>query len=189
MTPLTHRIADLMFPLDEFYAEHGDAVPLVEPVDGALVPPPYRDLLVHERDMTSTLEEHFGEAIRLRLLEVRRDGSWLRRQVVLITDGAERPVEYGAIRIDLSAFGPAAVKSIIDCRRPLGAILREFKVAHFCRPSAFFRFRSDPTTRSVFDLQSEMTLYGRHTLLSGHDDRTLAEVVEILPPIESSESR
>lgn len=188
MTPLTHRIADLMFPLDEFYVERGDSMPAVEPVDAALVPPPYRDLLVHDRDMTTTLEDRFGGPISLRLLEVRRDGSWLRRQVVLLRDADERPVEYGAIRIDLSAFAPGAVRSIIECRRPLGAILHEHKVEHQCRPSAFFRFRSDPTTRSVFALRRDTTLYGRHTLLYDGGERTLAEVVEILPPIESSDS-
>lgn len=182
MTPLTHRIADLMFPLDEFYAEHGEAVPQVEAVEGRLVPSPYRDLLVHDRDMTSTLEAHHGEPISLRLLEVRRDGHWLRRQVVLITERAETPVEYGAIRIDLGAFAPAAVRSIIECRRPLGAILHDFGVAHACRPTAYFRLRSDPTTRSVFNLPRPVTLYGRHTLLVGPLERTLAEVVEILPP-------
>lgn len=188
MTPLTHRIADLMFPLDEFYADHGDAMPAVEAIDGALMPQPYRGLLVHERDMTSTLEEFFGSPIGLRLLEVRRDETWLRRQVVLVAGAGERPVEYGAIRINLEAFAPPVLRNIIECRRPLGAILHEFRIGHQCRPSAFFRCRSDPTTRSIFALSSETVLYGRHTNLFDGGRRTIAEVVEILPPIEMSES-
>lgn len=188
MTPLVHRIADLMFPLDEFYAERGDAVPQVEAIDGADIPEPYNVLLVHERDMTSTLEQFFDEPMVLRLLDVRREGTWLRRQVVLVTRDSRRAVEFGAIRIDLSSFSSIAVREIVQCHIPLGAILHQFGVGHVCRPSAFFRFQSDPTTRAVFGLQAEQTLYGRHTLLYDRDDRTLAEVVEILPLIETSQS-
>ncbi len=188
MTPLVHRIADLMFPLEEFYADRGDVVPQVEAVQGADVPAPYRELLVHERDMTSTLEEYHGQRIGLRLLEVRRDGEWLRRQVVLLTENDHKPVEYGAIRIDLSAFDLEAVRNIVGCRQPLGSILHDCGVEHVCRPSAFFRFESDLTTRSAFRLTGSKTLYGRHSVIYDGQERTLAEVVEILPPIATNES-
>jgi hypothetical protein len=177
-----------MFPLDEFYAERGDAVPQVDAVEGPDLPQPYQQLLVHERDMTTTLEQFFGEPMVLRLLDVRRDGAWLRRQVVLLTKDSRRPVEFGAIRIDLSSFSSLAVRDIVQCHIPLGAILHQFGVSHSCRPSAFFKFQSDPTTRSVFGLMAEATLYGRHTLLYDRDDRTLAEVVEILPLIDPGET-
>ncbi|MCC6908061.1 MAG: hypothetical protein IT430_08990 [Phycisphaerales bacterium] len=183
MTPLVHRIADLMFPLEEFYADRGDALPRIEAVSAGDLPPPYRDLLVHERDMTTTLEEHFGEPVALRLLEVRRDGPWLRRQVVLVGSSSDRPVEFGAIRIDLGRFDSDAVRRIVDCRQPLGAILHDCGVEHACRPSAFFRFVSDAATRAAFELAGPTTLYGRHTLIHNQNDQTLAEVVEILPPI------
>lgn len=187
MTPLVHRIADLMFPLDEFYADHGDALPQVEALETADIPTPYRDLLVHDRDMTSTLAQYFDEAVCLRLLDVRREESWLRRQVVLLGEQTGRAVEFGAIRIDLSSFTPEAVADIVQCRRPLGSILHDYGVGHVCRPSAFFRFESDPTTRSVFQLTGVTTLYGRHTMVYDRDERLLAEVVEILPPIDEGE--
>ncbi len=186
MTPLVHRIADLMFPLEEFYADRGDALPQVEAMNAGELPPPYRDLLVHDRDMTSTLQDHFGEPVALRLLEVRRDGQWLRRQVVLVGASSQRPVEYGAIRINLGRFERDAVHRIVDCRQPLGGILHDCGVDHSCRPSAFFRFLSDPATRVAFQLVGPTMLYGRHTLIHDQSDQTLAEVVEILPPLSEA---
>ena len=41
-------------PLDEFYANAGRALPKIEAVDGIAVPEPYRQLLVHDGDMTPT---------------------------------------------------------------------------------------------------------------------------------------
>ncbi len=188
MTPLVHRVADLMFPLEEFYSDRGDMVPQVEAIDGSEVPAPYRELLVHERDMTSTLGEYYGQNIALRLLEVRRDGDWLRRQVVLLTAVDNQPIEYGAIRIDLSAFDLAAVRKIVECRQPLGSILHACGVEHICRPSAYFRFQSDLATRVAFGLPGPTMLYGRHSVTYDGNGGTLAEVVEILPPIEKCQS-
>ena len=52
-TVLTH-------PLDEFYRLAKRPLPGIKPVDGAALPEPYRSLLVHERDMTSTLGQFHG---------------------------------------------------------------------------------------------------------------------------------
>ena len=57
-TVLTH-------PLDEFYRLAKRPLPGIEPVDGAALPEPYRSLLVHERDMTSTLGQFHGDDIGL----------------------------------------------------------------------------------------------------------------------------
>ena len=70
-------------------------MPAVEAVDGDAMPEPYRGLLVHQRDMTTTLESFCGERLHLRVLQKRRQGDLLTRQVVLETDKAGRPLEFG----------------------------------------------------------------------------------------------
>src|SRR6266516_2437893 len=94
------RIA-LAHPLDEFYAQMGLALPPLQQVDGEAVPQPYKQLLVYHDDMTLTLEKYYGRDIHLRLLGRRRKGSGYFRKVVLLLDGTEQPVEFGAIKIYL----------------------------------------------------------------------------------------
>ena len=50
------------YPLDEFYALAGRTLPAIEQVPGESVPEPYRQLLVHQDDMTPTLEKCYGIA-------------------------------------------------------------------------------------------------------------------------------
>ena len=54
------------YPLDEFYQRRGLHLPPLEVVDAASVPEPYHGLLVHERDMTSTLEAFHQDRVHLR---------------------------------------------------------------------------------------------------------------------------
>lgn len=160
----------------------GDVRP--EAVEALDVPEPYRGLLEHERDMTGTLEEFWGARLTLHPLEVHHVGDLLLRRVVLLAD--ERPVEYGAIRIHLNAFTPEAREKIEAGQTPLGAILRTTDMPYRCQPRGYFRVEADPVTRQGLSLgsQGDIVLYGRLAHLTGPEGRTLAQVVEILPPAE-----
>lgn len=176
---------DLLYPLSEFLS-HGEpeaGVPLQRlEVDGVPMPEPYRGLLVHARDMTSTLEAYHGEEVGLRLLARRRHGESLFRQVVLVGRESSKMVEFGAIRIDLAGFPPPARQEILLGRLPLGTILARFRVAYESRPRLFFRIRSDRRIEEIFALPGRSLLYGRQNELITESGRLLAEVVEILPP-------
>src|SRR5437016_14091603 len=117
--------ATLAHPLDEFYLQMGLALPPLEQVDGEAVPEPYKQLLVHHDDMTPTLEKYHGRDIHLRLLGRRRKGSGYFREVVLLLDGTNQPVEFGAIQVYLDRFGAEARRQILEEQRPLGHILHE----------------------------------------------------------------
>ena len=90
-----------MNPLEPFYRAIGAAAPSFALLEGSHVPEPYRRLLVHERDMTSTLEAFIGQPLSLKVLETRNDGTCLAREVVLMGDRDGIPAEFGAIRIFL----------------------------------------------------------------------------------------
>ena len=68
------------------------------------IPQPYRSLLVHQRDMTLTLEAHFGGRVVLRPLSTFISGAWYYRRVLLAQEYSGRPVEMGAIRMKLAAL-------------------------------------------------------------------------------------
>ena len=176
-TPMAH-------PLDEFYAQMGLTLPPLEEVDGEAVPQPYRRLLVHHHDMTPTLENFHERDIHLRLLGRRRKRDQYFREVVLLLDGSDEPVEFGAIKINLNLFKPEAREQILEERRPLGHILQECGVKHSSRPRAFLRLASDRFINEALRLTGANVLYGRRNTLLDLQERPLAEIVEILPPAQ-----
>jgi chorismate-pyruvate lyase len=168
--------------LDEFYASCRARVPKLVPIDGAEIPEPYRSLLVHDGDMTPTLEDFHNGSIHLEVLRAQCDGTRYSRDVILRMDATDKPVEFGAIEIDLSLFAPQARKDILAAHRPLGAILRDHAVEHDSRPKAFFSVRTDRVIRNSLRIPRSGIVYGRRNTLYVPDGRPLAEIVEILPP-------
>jgi chorismate-pyruvate lyase len=178
-TPPGESIA---YPLDEFYARSGTTLPPLDQVDGQAVPEPYRTLLVHDHDMTSTLETFHGAGVHLRLLGRERKGDEYFREVLLLLEGSERPVEFGAIQIHLDRFPDAARRDILEERYPLGHVLKDHAIAYVSRPKAFLRIASDKIINAVLHLQGAHVLYGRRNTLSNLAGEPLAQIVEILPP-------
>lgn len=172
----------LLYPLDDFYARGGLIVPRVTEVEPDDVPEPYRALLVHDHDMTPTLERFHGERIHLKVIGRQLNGEALSRLVVLTLDQSLRPVEFGAIVIHLQHFPPEARQAILECRTPLGTILADYHVEHQSRPRGFIRVTSDPLIKGAMELTGSQPLYGRRNVLSGPGGAVLADVVEILPP-------
>jgi chorismate-pyruvate lyase len=183
VTPVVQRITALISPLSGFYESAGRPLPRVASRESAALPQPYRRLLVHDQDMTSTLEAYFGSTVRLRVLERRLDDNSITRQVVLVTDSEDQPVEFGAIHIRLDQFSSRARERIVESVRPLGTILREERVAYRCDPRGFFEIQCDQTARRAFALSGAPVLFGRHNLLLTPAGDMIAEVVEILPPL------
>ena len=172
----------LVHPLDEFYTRSGQTLPPLEQIDGEAVPEPYKTLLVHQRDMTSTLESFHRQTIHLHVLGRERRGDEYFREVVLQLDGTGKPVEFGAIKIHLDRFPPPARQLILAERWPLGRILKECAVAYASQPRAFLRIASDKLIDQVLDLRGVHVLYGRRNTLANAAGAALAEIVEILPP-------
>ena len=115
----------MLFPLDFVYARSGVELPQVKPIDPDDIPPPYRSLLVHQIDMTLTLERHFGGRVTLRPLSTFLKGGWYFRRVLLAQEYTGRPVEMGAIRIKVSAFPERIRRQILKNDVPLGRLLRD----------------------------------------------------------------
>ena len=172
----------LVHPLDEFYALAGQPLPPLTSVEGEAVPEPYKTLLVHQNDMTPTLESFHKSSIHLQVLGRRRKRDEYFREVVLRLDGTGKPVEFGAIKINLELFPAAARGEILREHLPLGHILAECKIPHSSRPSGFLRLASDKLINEVLGLNGANVLYGRRNTLFDPKDRPLAEIVEILPP-------
>ena len=174
---------DFLYPLSEFYLRTGLPLPSAISVEGEAVPEPYRSLLVHDADMTSTLERFHGAKCHLSVLEKHHDDSAFSRLVVLTLDGSEKPVEFGAITIYLNRFSPETVDLIRAGQRPLGAILQVHATDYVSCPKTFLQLTSDSTINQALQLKESQVLYGRRNTLFNRSSEPLADIVEILPPL------
>ncbi len=174
--------ADLLFPLSHFCHASGHDLPACEFIDGAVMPEPYRALLVHNGDMTSRLEEFHGAAMKLRVLHREPCGDAYRREVLLCKADSGLPVEYGAIEINLAAFDESLRAQILEGHQPLGGLLNRAGIRYRSEPRAFLKLAPDSVMDAHFDLDGAHTLYGRSNVLLGDGDRVLARIVEVLRP-------
>lgn len=181
-TLATMIAARLAHPLDRFYDRIGRPMPPLAEIDPAAIPQPYRQLLVHDDDMTPTLERFYKCDVVLQVLSKVTEGSEYFREVVLRSHHTGKPIEFGAIKINLDRFAPLARQHVLEEREPLGHILKMDHVRHISRPRAFLRVASDELIDAALGLSGARILYGRSNTLFCPDGQALAEVVEILPP-------
>jgi hypothetical protein len=176
----TSRSQGLLYPLDYAYAHAGLSIPDAVRLRPDDIPLPFRTLLVHDRNMTLTLEAHWGPVL-LRVLSMATEGESYFRRVVLAQEYSARPVVMGAIRIDLTAFSATIRKRILENRLPFGRLLREGGVEYVSRPKAYFSVTPNSEMLGVFWMREPHPLYGRRTeVLIGR--RQVGDIVEVLPP-------
>lgn len=178
----TLSTVDLLYPLNEFYAEAGLTLPAATRINGREMPDPYRRLLVHDRDMTPTLEAFYDRKMNLRVLKYSLDHEVFSRQILLFPEGSETPVVFGAIKIYLDEFPTAARDLVLERRLPLGTILESQSIRHFSKPDAFFEVDADASICQALGIAGPARLYGRRNILGNGTGRKLAQVLEILPP-------
>lgn len=183
--PTTALNPQLAEPLARWYQSAGRPAPEIEAIDSTAMPQPYRQLLVHERDMTSTLEDFHGDRIILRVLGTRHDAPRYRREVVLTLERSGRPVEFGATHVRLTTLPDEAQRLVLEAHRPFGAILRDLAIPYRSRPKAYFRVAADAIIAAALRFTGLPLLYGRCNTISAPDGTVIVDIVEILPPVAS----
>ena len=149
------------------------------------MPLPYRDLLVHDGDMTSRLQQFHDGNVYVDRLHSSTDGGAYFREVILRRESDEVAVEYGAIEISLAALPEDVSAEVLAARRPLGGILNHYRISYNSAPKAFLRIAPDDAIRETFGPVEE-SLYGRCNQITGFNGETFARIVEILPPLDSA---
>lgn len=173
---------EMLYPLSEFYARWGLPLPDAVEIEGDAMPQPYRSLLVHERDMTPTLEAAHAQNTHLHTLDKVIRSHVLSRQVVLVLEDDKTVVEMGAIKIYLGRFPLDARSLINECHVPLGTILKNYRIIHETQPELFFQAKADSVIAGRLEVDPGTTVYGRRAELRDKSRQTLARVIEILPP-------
>lgn len=181
--------ATSLAPLDEIYADRHLPLPACCWLQGEEMPQPYRELLVHHQDMTSTLQEWWGDEIVLETLDCAVNTDQVTRLVALCLRESKQPVEFGAIVIYTASLPPEAREMVNECRIPLGAILARYSILYQSRPRAFLSVESDELIQRALGLEHRIQLYGRSNRLELAGGEVLADVVEILPPMQEKRVR
>ena len=173
-------VSGTLYPLDTVYGRAGIEMPVWKIVTPEQIPAPYHSLLVHKEDMTSRLEHHYGGRVVLRALGTFTVGGWYFRRVLLVQEYTGRPVEMGAIRIKLDAFGTKLTQQILRNEVPLGRLLRERRFSYDSHAKAFLALEPNPEMMGVFWMRESRTLYGRRTEMAS-GGRKVGDIVEVLP--------
>jgi hypothetical protein len=145
------------------------------------IPEPSRSMLVHEVDMTSTLERHYGEAMTLEILVEGKADEHYFREVILRGAESSQPAEFGLIEIEVAQFPEKMRETILSGTQPLGGILNESGLAYVSNPLGYFFVARDQLPPKLSALGSEETFFGRYNQLSAENGACLARIIEILP--------
>src|SRR5437762_1560150 len=155
----------ILFPLDFAYQRAGVELPEVKAIAPESIPYPYRTLLAHTNDMTLTLERHFGGPLVVRPLATLRRGAWYVRRVLLAQEYSGKPVEMGAIRINVQSFPERLQRQIFANEVPLGRLLRDGGVGFESLPRWFFEVTPYAEMIGVFLMRESRPVYGRCTVI------------------------
>lgn len=180
-----HMEADLLGGLADIWRLNGVAPLRTRRIEASDLPPLERRLLDHSDRMTPTLEHHHGTRLALRVLGENKSGATYVRKVVLVTADTGRIVELAAIRIEMASFDAKTQDIIFEGRKPFGAVIAESGLVHHCAPAAFLEILPDGDLwRDLGRVGAARPLYGRRNLITGEDGPTIADVIEVLPPVE-----
>lgn len=163
-----------------------DIPPLVEAaehVPAALVPEPYRTLLVHNEHMTVTMEQYHRCGVDVRILDHRHDGNVYSRKILLLKSGTETVVQFGIVRFDFSFVTDAVREEIIDGDAPLGRVLINHNVLRHIDLGALLRVKAGESLAKYFGMNAGEFTYGRLATIFCNQNPAV-DLLEISAPLE-----
>ena len=178
---ISDELCSFLMPLDFFYSKKKFKLPKIAPVPGSDLPETKRKLLAHKTDMTSTLTNHHGSDLYIEVLDNEMNENYLLRMVVLKKLLDSKPVEFGAIGIDLSKLDKLMIDEIKEGTKPLGKLLELHDVKYHSDPRAYFQIEIDEYISSILDSPIHKISYGRCNEITDGQGFTIADIVEVLP--------
>ena len=169
--------------LVNLYAPFPDTsdMPAVEALAADDLPPAVRPLLDHPHHMTVTVEEHYGAAVKVKVIDAIVRGSHYARKIVLQLETTARPVQFGIVHVDLDALSPPVRAEIVAGLTPLGRVLIRHDVLREVRPSGFFQATLTDAMAGWLAAEVGATTYGRLGVITA-EGRPAVWVAEILAP-------
>jgi hypothetical protein len=139
-----------------------------------------RRLLVHTRDMTSTLSTFHKSPLHVEVLQKMRLDELYLREVFLRTE-SDKVVEYGVIAVALDQFTELQQAAIQAGQVPLGGLLHRFEIPFVSAPIGFVSVPAEGLSETPLQLPLDTTCFGRFNRLTKPSGEPLAWILEILP--------
>ncbi|KAA1259415.1 hypothetical protein LF1_19470 [Rubripirellula obstinata] len=182
---------DLESLLDEFYG--GDLVEIAKDDQGSHlqlgtfdrvsdVPAPYDGLLNHHHHMTVTVEAFHKEKVNVSVHRHHINGRHYTREITLVTELSKRFVQYGIVRIDMSALADPVWKQIESGEIPLGRVLIENEVLRDVEMQQLWKIQAGPCLAEKLHSVIGETFYGR-TAMIHCDGNPAIELLEIVSKV------
>jgi chorismate-pyruvate lyase len=125
------------------------------------MPSTQRQLLVHQKHMTRTLNAHYGVPVDVHVMERHRDSDLYSRKIFLTARESQVVVEYGLVRLDFR-YMPANVRdTILQEHAPLGSILINNNILRRIQPRWYLKFPKGSTILQWFNHSGNEDLFGR----------------------------
>lgn len=154
-----------------------------EHIPSALMPEPYRTLLVHNHHMTVTMEAHHGAPVNVRILDRRLDGDTYSRKIVLVKQGSGEIVQFGIVRFDLQYVTQPVREEILRGETPLGRVLIEHNVLRHIDLGAALRITAGPGLAAALRVPEGTVTYGRLATIFCNN-RPAVDLLEISAPLD-----
>lgn len=154
-------------------------------VDPDQVPEPFSGLLVHNEHMTTVLEQYYGAAVVLDVLEDHSAGEVYDRKILLRTARTGEAVEVGVARIHFRYTPDAVRDEILRREAPLGDILIRHNVLRRIEPKWFFRCEPAGPLAGAFGRPLGRPVYGRMGVIYC-DEAPAIELLEVVTDGRSS---
>lgn len=178
-----------MNPLDELKALtelFPDPQPLferAEHIPPALLPDPYRPMLVHDQHMTVTMEAYYQCPVAVKILQKRLDGEVYSRKIVLVKAGTDHVVQFGIVRFDLAYVTPPVREEILQGDTPLGRILISHNVLRHIDLGAVLRLTAGSALAEYLQMPVGGVTYGRLATIFCNK-KPAVDLLEVPAPVE-----
>lgn len=155
-----------------------------ERVSADQIPRHFRELLNHGQHMTVTMEDHYGSAVDVKVLECLETADIYARKIVLYTQSRQQIVLFGIVRLYPPQLDAEVFRLIREQKVPLGRILIGKQVLRSVILENIFRVQLQPMARELLGIGAHHITYGRtaRILVAGKPAIDLLEIV--LPPEE-----
>jgi chorismate-pyruvate lyase len=148
-------------------------------------PDPYRAMLDHEEHMTVTVEKRHASPVDVEVLDSRVTDTSYMRKIILRRQSDQRVVQYGIVRLALSALQPKVRDEIMAQKIPLGRVLILHDVLRHVQLNALWRVVCARELAELFETQPGQITYGR-TALIYCDGEPAVELLEIVAPEQAA---
>jgi hypothetical protein len=176
---------DELQALTSLFPEGKLLIAQAEHLPSALLPEPYKRLLVHDQHMTVAMETLHGCSVDVRILARRLEGDVYSRKIVLLKNGTDEIVQFGIVRFDLSYVTPEVRNEILQGETPLGRVLIDHNVLRHIDLGAVLRITAGPGLARDLRMPVGGVTYGRLATIFCNR-RPAVDLLEIPAPFDGT---